>query len=193
MKSCLTYLLLPAVLMTICCRSEAAMPEKASPTDFHTHFDLAFLLGARMHNDNFLYDPGFALLGTYGKQLYQKAFFGLGTGVVVLQDFVFAPVFMDFTGNRGGRTASSLVNLQLGYAPGFDRIPSAFSKCCMGGGIFMGVGIGQQFRLRDELSFALILAYRHQFASIEYQVANEQTYSEKLNYDMLSLGIRIIL
>jgi len=193
MKKKFTYILLPVLLINFCSRLQAVSPEKDPPSDFHAQFDMAFVLGAQVYNDNFLYNPGLAFLGAYGKQVNKKVFLGLGTGVMALQDVVFVPLFIDFSGTRGGKVASSLVNIQAGYAPGFDRHRPIFTNSHMNGGLYMGAGIGQQFRLGNQFSLALILAYRHQFATIGYQVAEGHHYSEKLHFDMLSLGIRIIL
>ena len=160
---------------------------------YHAHIDAGYIIGAQIYNDNFLYDPGISILGSYGRSISKRVNLGIGTGALLFEDATFLPAYAEFTGYSSGKKNPGFIVMQLGYSHGWNHNLEEFNDYSFRGGLMVGGGIGKRFELSKALDLAAFLIYRHQFARVEYEVFNRYRYREELNYDMLSFGVRLII
>lgn len=160
---------------------------------YHVYIDAAYIFGGQLYNDNFLYDPGISILGSYGRSINKRITLGIGTGVLLLEDASFLPVYVDFTGYRSGKKNPGFIVMQLGYSHGWNHSLKEFNDYKFRGGLMVGGGLGKRFEVCETFDLAAFFIYRHQFAGVEYRVFEGHQYREELNYDLITFGIRIIL
>jgi hypothetical protein len=174
----------------------AAMSQESEDPDTAVkHFirlDLAYIIGGQIYNDNFLYNPGFNVYGTYGLDIHDRMSVGLGTGLQQFRNEKFIPVFIDMTGWISKKKNTRLVSLQLGYSFGWSESLKNLTDSNLNGGVYIGAGFGRKFYLTEAFSVIASLSYRHQFAELEYEVFNLRDYRERINYDLLVIGISFL-
>jgi len=150
--------------------------------------DIAYIIGGQVYNDNFLYNPGFNLYGTYGIYLNERVSTGLGTGVQLFRDEKFIPVFIELSGFISKKKNTRLLSFQFGYSFAWSESLRNLTNSRLNGGIYLNAGFGRKFYLNEVISIILNISYRHQFAEFQYEVFNLSNYRERINYDMLVIG-----
>lgn len=181
----LITLFLSAALCTCACGGDG---DKV----YHAHIDAAYIIGGQVYNDNFLYNPGIAILGSYGRSISKRVSLGIGTGVLLFEDVTFLPAYAEFTGYRSGKKNPGFIAMQLGYSHGWNHSLEEFNDYRFGGGLMVGGGFGKRFEICKAFDLAVFFIYRHQFARVEYEVFDSYRYREELNYDLLTFGVRAI-
>lgn len=154
----------------------------------YTRLDIAYIFGAQVYNDNFLYNPGYSLYGAYGIFIGDRISAGLGTGIQFFSDEKFIPVFIDLTGLVSKKRNTRTVFMQCGYSFAWSNALKNFTNSWLNGGIYLNAGFGRQFYISEGFAIVLHISYRHQFAEIEYEIFDQHNYSERINYDMLVIG-----
>ena len=187
-------LLIPFFLL-ILLMSGAMAQESENPDTTLDHFirlDLAYIIGGQIYNDNFLYNPGFNFYGTYGIHINERMSAGLGTGLQQFRNEKYIPVFIDITGNILKKNNTRLISLQCGYSFAWSESLKNLTNSRLNGGIYISAGFGRKFYMNEAFSIIASVSYRHQFAEIEYEVFNLRNYRERINYDLLAIGISFI-
>jgi len=154
----------------------------------YSRLDIAYIFGAQVYNDNFLYNPGFNLYGAYGIFISDKFSAGMGTGLQYFRNEKFIPVFIDLTGRISKKKNTRTLFLQCGYSFAWSNALRNFTNSWFNGGIYLNAGFGRQFYISEGIAITLHISYRHQFAEIEYEIFNQHNYRERINYDMLVIG-----
>jgi hypothetical protein len=188
--------LLIAFSIMILLMSAALSQESEDPDTTLDHFirlDLAYIIGGQLYNDNFLYNPGFNIYGTYGLDIHKRMSVGLGTGLQQFRNEKFIPVFIDITGRISKKNNTRLISLQGGYSFAWSESLKNLTDSKLNGGIYIGAGFGRKFYLNKAFSIIASISYRHQFAEIEYEVFNLKNYRERINYDLLVISISFLL
>jgi hypothetical protein len=167
--------------------------EQDTTLDHFIRLDLSYIIGGQIYNDNFLYNPGFNIYGTYGLDIYERMSVGLGTGLQQFRNEKFIPVFIDITGRISKKKNTRLISLQGGYSFAWSESLKNLTDSKLNGGIYIGAGFGRKFYLNKAFSIIAGLSYRHQFAEIEYELFNLRNYMERINYDLLVISISFLL
>ena len=154
----------------------------------YSRLDIAYIFGAQVYNDNFLYNPGFNLYGAYGIFINEKFSAGLGTGLQYFRNEKFIPVFIDLTGHISKKKNTRTLSLQCGYSFAWSNALRNFTKSRLNGGVYLNAGFGRKLYISEGFAIIFHIAYRHQFAEIEYEIFDQRTYRERINYDMLVIG-----
>lgn len=184
-------LLIP-LFISILLMPAAMSQDNEDPDTTLDHFirlDLAYIFGGQIYNDNFLYNPGFNLFGIYGLDINERMSVGLGTGLQQFRNEKFIPVFIDIAGRISKSKNTRIISLQGGYAFAWSESLKNLTDSRLNGGIYIGAGFGRKFYLNETFSIIAGISYRHQFAEIEYEVFNLRNYSERINYDLMVIGI----
>jgi hypothetical protein len=146
--------------------SAAMSQESEDPDKTLDHFirlDLAYIIGGQIYNDNFLYNPGFNLYGTYGLDIHERMSVGLGTGLQQFRNEKFIPVFIDITGRISKKNNTRLISLQGGYSFAWSESLKNLTDSKLNGGIYISAGFGRKFYLNKAFSIIAGISYRHQF------------------------------
>jgi hypothetical protein len=189
-RQIVTTAFLLTVLLSDAFALETERPEKTRSD--YIRLDVAYIFGAQIYNDNFLYNPGFNVYGIYGTSVNERVNVGLGTGVQLFQNETFIPVFIDLTGFIDKKKNTRLLSLQCGYSFAWSNALRNLRNSRLNGGIYLNAGFARKFFIDENFSIIPSISYRHQFAQIEYEVFNLEQYCEKINYDMLVVGISFL-
>lgn len=182
--------IIPVVLLMVS-MSDAMAHVSGKPDSsvrVYTRLDIAYIFGAQVYNDNFLYNPGFNFYGAYGIFISEKFSAGMGTGLQYFKNEKFIPVFIDLTGHISKKKNTRTLSLQCGYSVAWSNALRNFSNSRLNGGVYLNAGFGRQFYISEGFAIILHISYRHQFAEIEYEIFDQRTYRERINYDMLVIG-----
>jgi hypothetical protein len=182
----LITLFLSAALCTCACGADG---DKV----YYAHIDAGYIIGGQVYNDNFLYNPGISILGSFNRSISKRVNLGIGTGALIFEDATFLPVYAEFTGYRSKKKNPEFIVMQLGYSHGWNHSLEEFNNYDFRGGLMVGGGFGMRFEICEAFDLAAFLIYRHQFARVEYEVFDRYRYREELNYDLLTFGVRLIL
>lgn len=158
----------------------------------YSSINLNYILGAQLYNDNFLYNPGYSVDFTVGKNLENDLGIGLGFGFTDLKDKLFIPLYLEVLGKKKNKSNTPIIKFQGGYSLGWDQNTSNMVNYDLKGGFYFNAGIGREIEVQGKYSILFLFSFCHQFAKLEYQVFGEKEYSETLNYDMLKMSIGIL-
>jgi len=192
MKAGNSHNVLLVFLFLICSSGMSGQESDRLELEKCARLEAGFIMGAQVLNDNLIYSPGGSFQYSYCLKSGEKAGFGLGAGVQFFGEEAFVPFFFDFVGLFRKSQNTSFLTFQAGYALGWSSKYKNYQDYSFGGGIHIGAGLGRKFSFNDSFSFYAQLAYKHQFASLDYS-ANGTDYYEKLNYDLLVISIGIML
>ncbi len=152
-----------------------------------------FIHGTQLYNDNSIYNPGFYFSATESVELNKYLNLGLGAKYVQLKNERFIPIYLDLINYIKDKQNTFYINGQFGYSIGWNPAIANLKNSDYSGGLCVAAGLGRRFRLADSVSLLLQLKYTHQFALLEYEIYDHKNYAEKLNYDMVSLSIGVLL
>lgn len=170
----------------------AAQENKSDSLKSYQRFDVSYVFGGQIYNNNFIYNPGFALQASCGMMLNEMVGVGLGLGYNSLHDEKFLPVFIEAIGYFKEKTNTPVVKMQIGYSFGWYTGTMEVEGYKFHGGICLDAGLGRKIQINPRNSVFFHLSYRHQFARMEYKIFGEQQYSERMNYDMLIISLGLI-
>ncbi len=157
-----------------------------------SRFELGYIFGGQVYNDNFMYNPGFAISHTYNLKINKRVGYGLGFGVLLFEDEKFIPLYADFIGNFKKSKSSPYVNIQLGYSIGWNENYEQLENYRFNGGMMFASGLGKKFAISDRFSMLTSVNYKHQFAQLKYESFEGTTTKERLNYDFFIISVGII-
>ncbi len=147
--------------------------------------DLSFIFGGQIHNDNFLYNPGFSFQAVYGIMVNELLGIGAGAGHQVFRNEKFIPLFLEVSGYRKPGKNSSFLKTQAGYSVGWYTGTTGMEGYDYRGGLFFDAGFGRKFPLGRKSDVLFHCSYRHQCARVDYSSPSLQEYDQKLHYDMI--------
>ena len=196
MKSCVrnikytAMLFVSAMLLTI--ESMAQDNEKVELSRC-SRFELGYIFGGMVYNDNFMYNPGVTISHTYDIKVNKKVGYGVGLGAQLFEDERFIPIYADFVGQFKKNNSSPYLNVQLGYSIGWNEKYERIENNKYRGGLMFASGVGKRFGISDKFSMLASFTYKHQVAQLKYVSFEGYTSKERLNYDFFILSIGIIL
>jgi hypothetical protein len=169
--------------------------QNSEETDSMRHFqriDVSYIFGGQVYNNNFIYNPGYSFSLAYGLKLNQSVGLYGGAGFSALENERFLPVFIGISGCKKNRLNTPLIDMQIGYAFGWDKGDMQIDNYAFHSGIFIDAGFGRKIPVNGNYSLLFHWSYRHQFARMSYKVFGGQDYSEALNYDMFVISLGLI-
>jgi len=178
-----------SLIIIFCFATEATGFPRSDSTSTYLRADLAFIFGGQIHNDNFLYNPGFVFQGSYGTMVNEYFGLGAGAGHQVFRNEKFIPLFVEAIGyKKPGRNAAFL-KMQTGYSIGWYNGNTDTEGYDYKGGIFFDAGFGRKLPAGLRSSVMFHCSYRHQCAKINYTSPGSNEYDQRLNYDMILLSL----
>jgi hypothetical protein len=155
-------------------------------------FEVGYMFGGQVYNDNFRYNPGVQGQGVFGFHISKRFNAGIGIGYYQLTNERFMPIFAEVNGyTKGNDKISNIITMQLGYSPGWYKQQVGFDGYNFNGGIYFDAGLGLQIKISDLIAGYFKLSYKHQFAHITYELFNGTNHTEALNYDLLNIAFGI--
>lgn len=172
---------------------ETDSDKESKSVNLHHTFELGYVVGGQISNDNFIYKAG--LMGQYTAdfQVSTRVFYGAGIGYEKLDQETFIPIFASFKGLLKKKDSSPFLTAQLGYALGLNKNMYSYEGYSYRGGILFSPGFGYKLSVKDKYSVLFSVNYKHQFARIRYKTLDAHTYADNLNFDLLSFRIGILL
>jgi len=152
----------------------------------------SYVFGGQFYNDNFLYNPGYSVRFSSGKKIHNDVSLGLGSGLMVLTNENFIPLYIEIIGNKKSKDNTPFICFQGGYSIGWNSNTKANENYDFKGGAFINSGIGRKIKINDAYALLFHWSYCHQFAKIDYSVFGGQSISETVNYDMIKLSLGIL-
>ncbi len=152
-----------------------------------------FVIGSRFEKPDYTLKPGGILQYSYCLKSGQYLGFGLGAGVHFFKDEGFIPFYLDMIGLLKRNRNSPFVDLQVGYALGWNNAYNDFHNPEFRGGFLMGIGVGKKIRIDDRFAYYLSVSYKHQLASIRYDGEMQQEHFERLHYHLFIVSIGLML
>ncbi len=178
--------LLVSILMLLSFTLKAKEPDSLRT---YTRADLSFIFGGQIHNDNFLYNPGFSFQAVYGIMVNELLGIGAGAGYQVFRNEKFIPVFLEVSGYRKPGKNSSFLKTQAGYSVGWYTGTTGMEGYDYRGGLFFDAGFGRKFPLGRKSDVMFHCSYRHQCARVDYNSPSSREYDQKLHYDMIVIHL----
>lgn len=166
--------------------------EKEKVRSAYQKLDASYMFGGQVFNDNFIYNPGFQIQATYGMFVNKDVAFGVGAGYKEHEEEYFVPIFIEAIGYKKNRSNTPFVKMQFGYSLAWDESQSKTEGYDYKGGIFIDFGMGRKIKLSNKYSVLFHWSYQHQFARMEYDIFNNDSYTQLLNYDMIVLSFGFI-
>ncbi len=142
-------------------------------------------VGGQIDTRDFVYKSGFNVQYSVEKAISNRLSYGLGTGYTQWQEESFVPVFALFRGLLSKKTGATFISARLGYAFGWNNNIDYFLGYDYRGGLMFSPGVGKKFVIDDKYAIMFSMNYKHQFATIEYNTLDNNSYEEQLNYDLL--------
>ena len=169
-----------------------AQKDTLKEKSYYQTFNLSYIVGGQIYNDNFLYNQGYSCKTSFGKKINSDISIGLGTGCMLLTNEGFIPVYIDILGRKKNKDNAPFIKFQGGYSFGWNNSSSSNQHYKINGGLFINAGLGRMIKANEKFSFLFYWSYCHQFAEMEYEIFGENSYSEILNYDMLHISIGLL-
>lgn len=161
--------------------------EFAVDSNYQT-FGISYFFGGQIYNGNFVYNPGYKLEAGYYKALNKRVLVGVNAGYAAFSENEnFIPIAVDIIGFAKKDKQSPYYSMHLGYSFAWDNDYNSYKHYNMSGGVNLGVDFGKRFVIKDKM-LLFNFSYQHQFAHLEYDYVPH--YSELLNYDWISLGLK---
>lgn len=160
--------------------------------EYYQSFDGAYIIGAQVFNDNFIYNPGYSFTLSYGTFANKNLGVGLGIGYKSFETESFVPIYGEILGYKKNKSNAPFIKMQLGYSHGWHTNQSNLEGYDFKGGLFISAGMGRKIEINDKLSVMLHWSYQHQFAKMEYNIFNSTGYTETLNYDMIVISLGLL-
>ncbi|WP_462280664.1 hypothetical protein [Salinivirga cyanobacteriivorans] len=151
-----------------------------------------YIFGGQVYNQDFEYNPGVEIQGIYGLKLSKRVSVGVGTGITILEDEQFLPLFAEVNGLTSKKNNSAALSMQVGYAHGWYNGYDDVDGLEFRGGIYFDAGLGKQLFISENISVLFRVSYRHQFAQMRFETFNNPDYKEAVHYDMLVLSLGIL-
>jgi hypothetical protein len=152
-----------------------------------------FIFGNRIVNSEELYIPGGSIQYSYCLKSGDYLGIGLGVGVNLFKSEGLIPFYLDIIGMMKKDRNSPFVNLQTGYSFGWSNKFEDLQSPEFKGGFFIGIGLGKKFHIRDRFASYISLSYRHQLASVRYELEDQEEQKENINYNLLVFSIGVML
>ena len=166
--------------------------QKLDSVNTYNRFGVSYCIGGQVYNDNFIYKPGISVQYSYGLKLNEVVGVGLGLGFQSFQHEQFLPLYLEVMGYKKKKKNTPVLEMQFGYAPCWYSGSMNLKNYEYHGGVFFNAGVGSKFHVNGPFSVIFHISYRHQFARLEYEIFETDTYSELLNYDMIVLSLSLI-
>ncbi len=185
---CLIFILIGFVFSNQC------MSQSDEDT-FNKYFKInsSYVFGGQIYNDDFLYNPGYTIQLSHGYNVSKGIFLGLGSGFINLKDHQFVPVFIEITGDKKKKSNTPFIKFQGGYSFAFDKSAIELKNYDLSGGIYVNMGLGHRIELNDSFSLLFECSYCHQASKMEYQLFNDNNYTQAMNYDYIMLSVGLII
>ncbi len=165
--------------------------EKDKP--FQSSIDASVVIGTQIYNDNFLYNPGFALNVSHDYKINKRLAAGIGAGYLSMESENFIPIFLDFFAKNSKKDNSGILNFQLGYSFSGNKKAKLLDAYDMQGGMYFSAGFGRMWKLNDSFSVLGKVSYTQQFSFLEYEVYDQQEYREPVDFAMIRLTFGILI
>ncbi len=184
--------LFTSILLLCCIRTDASGQSGTDSLKTYQYVSLSGIFGGQVHNNNFLYNSGFAWQASFGFRVNRSLQIGLGVGQQMLKTERFVPLYFETIGFLRDQVNTPFIRMQAGYSIGWNTGIADVDDYSYRGGIFFDAGLGRRIPAGRGLSLFLGFSYRHQFAMMEYTIYNSRSFRQVLNFDMLifSLGLQ---
>lgn len=181
-------------MIIFCFPSEAIDSIEPDSVNTYQRADMSFIFGGQIQNDNFLYNPGFGIQGSYGIMINEALGLGAGTGYQAFRNEKFIPVFIEVIGYKKPGVNASFLKMQAGYSIGWYTGNTNTEGYDYKGGFCFDAGFGRKFPVGRRSSVMFHCSYRHQCARIDFTSPVSHEYGQKLHYDMIVilLGLNFI-
>lgn len=170
----------------------------AQTTKKHTNkksiqrFNISYVFGGQVYNDNLIYNPGISMEASYGLKISEDVSVGIGSGYMGLKNENFIPLFIETIGYHERKGRHRYVKFQGGYSFAWSNDDYTSENYDIKDGIFFDFGIGRKWEINENLKLTIQTSYRHQFATMSYTMFGDQEFNDVLNFDMLILSVGII-
>ncbi|MFO7864076.1 MAG: hypothetical protein R6U85_08765 [Salinivirgaceae bacterium] len=171
------------------CRAMAQQETDNVKFPDYQRLSVGYIFGGQIYNETFSYTPGIDIKGTYGIRLSKRVGAGLGIGYYQLPHERFIPIGLEVSGNTDKGENTAVLSMQLGYAHGWYKGNNNIVGFDFQGGLHFAIEYTMQRKINEALSVQFNVAYRHQFAKMEFETYTSTNYSQMANYDMLVLSL----
>ena len=146
-KYIISTILISLIILTP--RSLNAQNDNVKKHPNYQSLNLSYIIGGQVYNDNFLYNPGYSIKASFGKEINSDIAAGVGVGYMPLTKETFLPLYIEILGRKKKKDNTPFISFQGGYSIGWRSSTSSNHQYDLDGGLFINAGLGRRIKVNE--------------------------------------------